>query len=70
MQSYGLNTVSVFVMGSRFGDIEGYRPDGSLDSAVKARLARVLDAMNERGMICIVGCLYWSTSRAKQKLEH
>ena len=70
MQSYGLNTVSVFVMGSRFGDIAGYRPDGSLDPAVKSRLARVLDATDERGMICIVGCLYWSTSRAKEKLDH
>ena len=35
MQSYGLNTVSVYVMGSRFGDIQGYRPDGSLDPVVQ-----------------------------------
>ena len=43
--------------------------DGSLDPAVKSRLARVLDATDERRMICIVGCLYWSTSRAKEKLD-
>ena len=24
----GLNTISVFIMGSRFGDIKGYFPDG------------------------------------------
>ena len=70
MRSYGLNTISVFVMGSRFGDVQGYRPDGSLDPLVRSRLARVLDATGERDMICIVGCLYWSTSRAKEKLGH
>ena len=69
MQSYGLNTVSVFIMGSRFGDVAGYRGDGSMDPVIQARLAKVLDATAERNMICIVGCLYWSTSRAKKDLS-
>ncbi len=30
-QSYGLNSVSIFFMGSRFGDVKGYRVDSSLD---------------------------------------
>ena len=30
-KSYGVNTISVFLMGSRFGDIKGYRADASLD---------------------------------------
>ncbi|UCE48536.1 MAG: hypothetical protein JSW47_23465, partial [Phycisphaerales bacterium] len=29
--SYGINTVSVFFMGSRFGDVKGYNKDGSLN---------------------------------------
>src|SRR5208282_4872467 len=30
-KDYGVNTVSVYLMGSRFGDIKGYKPDASLD---------------------------------------
>lgn len=70
MRAYGLNTVSVFLMGSRFGDVAGYRPDGSMEPAIQNRLARVLDETARREMICIVGCLYWSTSRAKASLQH
>jgi hypothetical protein len=69
-RSYGLNSVSVYVMGSRFSDVKGYRPDSSLDPVYAGRLARILDATDERGMIVLVGCLYWSTSRAKEDLGH
>ncbi len=67
-RSYGVNTVAIFVMGSRFGDIKGYLPDGSLDPVYRDRFERILRAMDERGMIAIVGCLYWSTSKAKEDL--
>lgn len=63
--SYGVNTVSVFLMGSRFGDLKGYREDASLDPAVSARLASVIEAADVRGMLVLVGCLYWSVSQAK-----
>lgn len=69
-QSYGINTVSVFLMGSRFGDIKGYLPDSSLNPVYRNRLERILSATNDRDMICIVGCLYWSTSKAKEELSH
>lgn len=68
-QDYGLNAVSVFVMGSRFGDVKGYLPDGSMDPVYKKRLERILNATQSRDMITIVGCLYWSTSRAKEDLS-
>jgi len=29
--SYGVNTISVYFMGSRFGDVKGYNEDGSLN---------------------------------------
>ena len=62
--SYGVNTVSVFFMGSRFGDVKGYRADGSLDSIYAGRMARIIEAADRRGMIILVGCLYWGGSKA------
>ncbi|NLS94599.1 MAG: hypothetical protein GXX96_20785 [Planctomycetaceae bacterium] len=68
-RAYGVNTVSVFLMGSRFGDVKGYLPDGSLNPVYRDRLERILRATDERGMATIVGCLYWSTSKAKEDLS-
>ncbi|MFC1604186.1 hypothetical protein ACFL5F_04080, partial [Planctomycetota bacterium] len=67
-KSYGVNTVSVFFMGSRFGDVKGYRPDASLDPVYTARMARIIEEADRRGMVVLVGCLYWSNSRAKEDL--
>jgi hypothetical protein len=69
-KSYGVNTVSVFIMGSRFGDVKGYRPDASLDPVYAARLAKIIEAADERGMVVLIGCLYWSTSKAKDDLKN
>jgi hypothetical protein len=69
-RSYGLNTVSVFMMGSRFGDVKGYLPDASLNPIYTGRMEKILQATHERDMILIVGCLYWSTSRAKEELSN
>lgn len=68
--SSGVNTVSVYVMGSRFGDVKGYLPDGSLNPVYRDRLERILRATDKRGMVTIVGCLYWSTSKAKEDLSN
>ena len=68
-QSYGLNTVSAFVMGSRFGDVKGYLPDGSMSPVYRDRLERILKETQSRNMIVIVGCLYWGTSKAKEDLS-
>ena len=67
-KEHGINTVSVFFMGSRFGDIKGYRPDASLDSVYAARMGRIIEAADRHGMVVLVGCLYWSDSRAKEEL--
>jgi hypothetical protein len=69
-RAHGVNTVSVYVMGSRFADVKGYRPDATLDPTYAARLGRIIDAADARGMIVLVGCLYWSTSRAREELAH
>jgi hypothetical protein len=68
-QSFGINLVSVFVMGSRFGDVKGYLPDGTMNSVYQKRLERILEATRSKKMMMIVGCLYWSTSAAKEELE-
>lgn len=69
-KSYGVNTVSVYFMGSRFGDVKGYLPDGSLSPAHAQRMSRIIQAADGQGMVVVVGCLYWSTSRAKEDLTH
>ncbi len=63
--AYGLNTVSVFFQGSRFGDIKGYREDASLDPVYAARMGRIIEAADKRGQLVIVGCLYWGNSKGK-----
>jgi len=62
---YGVNTISVYLMGSRFGDVKGYREDATLDPVYAGRMGRIIEAADRRGMIILVGCLYWSTSKAK-----
>jgi hypothetical protein len=69
-RSYGVNSISVYVMGSRFTDVKGYRPDATLDPVYAGRLARIIEAADARDMIVLVGCLYWSTSRASEELTH
>ena len=68
-KGYGVNTFSVFIMGSRFGDIKGFKPDASLDPVYSARLAKIIEAADDRGMVVLVGCLYWSTSKANEDLK-
>jgi hypothetical protein len=63
--SYGVNTVSVYFMGSRFGDVKGYREDATLDPAYATRMSRIIEAADQRAMVILVGCLYWSNSKAK-----
>lgn len=65
---HGINAVSVFFMGSRFGNVKGYRPDATLDPVYAARMGRIIEAADELGMVVVVGCLYWSDSRAKEDL--
>ena len=62
---YGVNTIGVYFMGSRFGDVKGYRADGSLSPVHAKRMGRIIEAADQRGMVVLVGCLYWSTSKAK-----
>jgi hypothetical protein len=62
---YGVNAISVYWMGSRFGDVRGYRRDASLDPLYAARMARIIEAADARAMVVLVGCLYWGNSRAK-----
>ncbi len=64
-KSYGVNTVSVFIMGSRYGNFKGYLEDASLNPIYANRLAKIIKAADSKGMIVLVGCLYWGGSTAK-----
>ncbi len=64
-KSYGINTISVFFMGSRFGDVMGYNEDASLNPEYLVRMARIIEASDERNMMVLVGCLYWGNSKGK-----
>lgn len=68
-KSFGLNTVSVYLMGSRFGDVQGYLPSSSINPDHRERMERILNATRDRGMFMIVGCLYWGNSSAKKNLQ-
>ncbi|MBN2128802.1 MAG: hypothetical protein JW741_04870 [Sedimentisphaerales bacterium] len=63
--AYGVNTISVYFMGSRFGDVKGYREDGSLDPVYARRMGQIIEAADKRGMVILVGCLYWGNSKGK-----
>ena len=67
-KQYGINSVSVFFMGSRFGDIKGYNPDATLNPIYRDRMGRIIEAADARGMVVLVGCFYWGTSSAKEDL--
>ena len=62
---YGLNTVSVFFQGNRFGDFKGYNEDGSLNEPFASRMEKIIVAADDLGMVVLVGCLYWGESKAK-----
>jgi len=62
---HGLNTISVFLMGNRYGDIAGYNPDASLNPVYADRLGKIIEAADSLGMVVLVGCLYWGTSKAR-----
>ena len=61
---YGLNTISVYLQGNRYGDVKGYDEDASLNPVHADRLAKIIEAADELGMVVLVGCLYWDTSNA------
>lgn len=65
LKSYGVNTVSVYIMGSRYGNFKGYLEDGSLNPIYSKQLAKIIKAADKKGMIVLVGCLYWGSSSAK-----
>lgn len=69
-KKYGLNSISVFIMGSRFGNVKGYLPDGTMNPIYKSRFKKILKAADKHNMVVIVGCLYWGTSTAKEDLLH
>jgi hypothetical protein len=62
---YGLNIVSVFLMGSRYGDVIGFNEDATLNQVYSNRLEKIIQAADELEMVILVGVLYWGDSKSK-----
>ena len=60
-KTYGLNTISVYFMGSRYSKINGYHKDATLNPVYSTRMARIIKACDTRGMVVLVGILYWGS---------
>jgi hypothetical protein len=58
-KSYGLNTISVFFMGSRYSNVNGYNLDATLREEYAARMGRIIEACDRQDMVVLVGILYW-----------
>jgi hypothetical protein len=66
-KSYGLNTISVFFMGSRYSNINGFNLDATLKNEYAARMGKIIEACEKRDMVVLVGILYWGAQmRAKE----
>lgn len=64
-KKYGVNSVSVYIMGSRYGDVKGFNEDASLNPKYMDRMAKIIVAANRLDMIVLVGVLYWGGSEGK-----
>lgn len=67
---YGLNTISVFFMGSRYSDIYGYNLDASLNEVYKSRMEKIIEASDKRQIVVLVGILYWGSGQDKHSNSH
>lgn len=58
-KDHGVNTVTVFYMGSSGGNYDPFSHDGlSIESGHQKRMEQLIDAAKERGMVVIVGIFY------------
>jgi hypothetical protein len=64
-KSYGINIVSVFLMGSRYGDVMGFNEDATLNPIYTGRMEKIIEAADELEMVILVGVLYWGDSKSK-----
>jgi hypothetical protein len=58
-KEYGLNTISVYFMGSRYSDVNGFNLDATLKQEYASRMGRIIEACDKREMVVLVGILYW-----------
>ena len=65
-RKYGVNTVSVYYMGSRGGFSDPFSADGaSIDRAHQRRMVRIIEECDRRGMAVIVGIFYQRSNEPK-----
>jgi hypothetical protein len=60
-REYGLNTISVYFMGSRYSNVNGFNRDGAINEVYKRRMAKIITECDKRKMVVLVGILYWGS---------
>lgn len=69
-KEYGINTISVYFMGSRYSNIYGYEKDGTLNTVYKKRMEKIIEACDKRDVVTLVGILYWGSGMADNKNDY
>ena len=69
-KTYGLNTISVFFMGSRYSNINGYNLDATLNKTYQTRMEQIIEACDHRNMVVLVGILYWGIGEAARTNDY
>jgi hypothetical protein len=58
-KTFGLNTISVYFMGSRYSNVYGFNLDGTINKIFQTRMEKIVEACDKRNMVVLVGILYW-----------
>eukprot|EP00470_Lotharella_oceanica_P016868 CAMPEP_0170195674 /NCGR_PEP_ID=MMETSP0040_2-20121228/61943_1 /TAXON_ID=641309 /ORGANISM="Lotharella oceanica, Strain CCMP622" /LENGTH=289 /DNA_ID=CAMNT_0010444887 /DNA_START=130 /DNA_END=1000 /DNA_ORIENTATION=- len=68
-KSYGINTVTVFYMGSSGGYSDPFNANGTgwIDTGVRNRMRKIIRECNIRGMVVIVGIFYQRSDKPSLK---
>jgi len=69
-KTFGLNTISVYYMGSRYSNVNGFNLDGTIDKLFQARMEKIVEACDKRNMVVLVGILYWGSGESARINEH
>jgi hypothetical protein len=68
--AHGVNTITVFYMGSSGGSDDPFSNDGtSIDAGDQSRMLQIIDAADQRNMVVVVGIFYQKVVAADKNLS-
>jgi len=65
-RKWGLNTISVYFMGSRFSPVNSFNLDATLKYEYASRMSEIIEACDKRDMVVLVGILYWGGTEIRE----